>query len=499
MDSLFQDIRYALQQLWKSPAFAFTAVISLALGIAATTSVFSVVYGVLMNPYPYAYSKRMVHLIVIDPAGSENWINLTGPQVEIFRQARAVESVAAQNDWDLIITGKDVPEDVEAVYFTPNAMTLLGVPALLGRELISSDAPPGQDPQPVAVLTYKFWQRHFGGDPEVLGKSLELVHKTYTIVGVMPDRFTWGDEPDVYLPLRLTLDPVKNFFPLILLKPGVTHAAANAEFQALLQQFAKDPHWHGPKQFRTQVQGLNEHFVKRLGTTLALLFVAVALLLVIGCGNVSILLLARGTARQHELAIRGAMGANRGRIVRQLLTESIILSLAGALLGIALSYGNVSLMKRWLPEGSFPHEAAITINLPVLCFCVALAVLTGILFGLSPALRFSRPEIAQIIAASGKRLIGNVRGKRTHNALVAAQLALTLLLLTAAGTAAAGFLELRHTKLGYDPKNVMSVGIPVHENTYGTWQARATYFDQLRQRIAALPEVVSAGISTNAT
>lgn len=498
MNSLLQDVRYALQQLWRSPAFAFTAVISLALGIAATTSVFSVVYGVLINPYPYAHSERMVHLVVVDPAGSEHWVNLTGPQIQLLRQAHAVQSVAADDDWDLITTGKDVPEDVEAHYLTPNVTDHLGVPALLGRGLIPSDAPPGEDAQPVTVLNYKFWQRHFGGDPEIIGKRLELVHKPYTIVGVMPERFTWGDA-DVYLPLRLTQDPVKSFFPMILLKPGATHDAANAEFQSLLQQFAKDPQWHGPKQFHTRVQGLNDQFVKNLGSTLTLLFAAVALLLVIGCGNVSILLLARGAARQHELAVRASMGAGRGRIIRQLLTESLTLSLTGAVLGVVLSYEVISVMKEWLPERSFPHEASITINLPVLCFCVALALLTGILFGLSPALRFSRPEIAQVIASSGKRLTGSVRGKRTHDALVAGQLALTLLLLTAAGTAAAGFLELTHTKLGYDPHQVMSVGIPIHENTYGTWQARATYFDQLQQRIAGVPEVVSAGISSNAT
>ena len=203
----------------------------------------------------------------------------------------------------------------------------------------------------------------------------------------MPERFAWGDA-DVYLPLRITQDPVKAFYPMILLKPGVSHGAADAEFQSLLQQFTKDNHWHGPKQFRVQVQGLNDQFVQRLGATLALLFGAVALLLVIGCGNVSILLLARGTARQHELAVRASIGASRSRIIRQLLTEALTLSIAGAGVGIALSYEIVALMKAWLPEQSFPHEAAITINLPVLCFCVFVALLTGVVFGLSPALRF---------------------------------------------------------------------------------------------------------------
>lgn len=499
VDSLIQDIKYAFQQILKSPGFALTAVISLALGIAATTSVFSVVYGVLVNPYPYAHSERMVHLVAIGPSGGEDWPNLTGSQLETFRKASVVQSVAAEDDWDLITTGKDVPEDVEATYLTPNYVSHFGVPALIGRGFIASDAPAGQDAQLVTVLSYKFWQRHYGGDPNVLGTKLELSHKTYTIVGVMPERFTWGDG-DVYLPLALTNNPVKVFFPMIVLKLGVTHAQANGEFQALLKQFAKDPNWHGPKEFHVRVQGLNDQFMARLGSTLALLFAAVALLLLIGCGNVSILLLARGTARQHELAVRAAIGASRTRIIRQLLTEALTLSIAGAAIGVALSYGIVDLIKAWLPERSFPHEAEISINLPVLAFCVCVALLTGILFGMSPALRFSRPQIAQLIAASGKRLIGGgVHGKRTHDTLVAGQLALTLLLLTAAATAAASFLQLTKTKLGYDPNNVMSVGIPIHENTYKTWEARSAYFTQLRQRIAAMPQVVSAGISSNAT
>lgn len=500
MHSFLQDVRYAIQQARKNPGFNATAIISLALGIAATTAVFSVIYGVLMNPYPYADSDRMVHLIVKDNAGDERWIYLTGSQIQQLRQAKFIQSVGAQDDWSLTTTGEDVPDNVDAVYLTGNAMTLLGVPALLGRGLIPSDAPEGQDPQPVVVLLYTFWQRHFNGNPDVVGHTLQLAHKTYTIVGVMPPRFTWGG-PDaaVYLPLKLTADPVHAFYPLIKLKPGVTHKAANARFQAILQQFAKETPTHFPKQFRVQVQGLNDQFVKRLGSTLALLFGAVALLLVIGCANVSILLLARGTARQHEMAVRAAIGASRYRIVRQLLTESVALSIAGAGLGVLLAYRTVTLIARWLPENSFPKEAAIRVSLPVLIFSVALALFTGICFGLSPALQFSRPELAQVMQASMRRVIGGLRGRRTHNTLVAGQLALTLLLMTAAGSAMTGFLRLAHTRLGYDPHNAMCVGIPVHENTYATWQARSQYFTELLAHIAAMPQVVSAGISTNAT
>jgi predicted permease len=499
MQIFLQDVRYSLRQLRKSPAFTWTSVLSLALGIGATTAVFSVVYAVLMNPYPYRNSDRMVHLVLEKKTGGQFFCGLTGSQVQQLRMARSVESVVAEDDWNLTTTDGDVPEDVAGVYLTSNAFEHFGVPALLGRGLIPSDAPFGRDPQPVAVLGYAFWQRHYNGSRDVVGKNIQLVHKTYTIVGVAQPRFTWGDG-DVYLPLKLTSDPVRQFSPATKLEPGVSREAANAEFQALLNQFARETPGHFPDAgFRVRVQGLNDMFVQRLGRTLFLLLGAVSLLLVIGCANVSILLLARGTARQHELAIRSAIGSSRVRILRQLLTESLALSVGGAILGVFLAYESLALIVAWLPQYSFPHEAAIAVNLPVLFFSVALALATGILFGLSPALQFSRPELSQVMQASARKLTSGVRGKRSHNILVASQIALTLVLLTAAGGAMAGFLHLMHASLGYDPQRTMSVGIPVHDGTFKTWEERSAYFDQILQKIASMPEIEQAGISTNAT
>ncbi|HZU28321.1 MAG TPA: ABC transporter permease [Bryobacteraceae bacterium] len=495
---LFQDFRYSIQQLRRSPGFTATAVLSLALGIAATTAVFSVVYAILLDPYPYAHPEQMAHLVLIDDAGHERWPGLNGPELRQIAQVKSLQSVVAFDEWNLTTTGGDIPDDVTAYYFTSNATSFFGVPPLMGRGLLPSDAPYGQDPQPVVVLNYKFWQRHFGGAPDVVGKPLQLVHKTYTVVGVMPERFTWGDA-DLYLPLKVSNNPKAFYGPTLRLKPGVTHEAADAELQPLMMQFAKDMPDHFPKKFRVRIQGLNDHFIKRLGGTLYMLLAAVAMLLVIGCANVSILLLARGTARRHELAVRAAIGARRGRLVRQLLTEALVLAVAGASLGILLAWKSVALIVRFLPEGSFPHEAAIHLNVPVLLFSTGLALLTGILFGLSPALQLSNPELANMLQSSTRRLIGGVHGRRTHNVLVGAQIALTLVLLTAAGAAMQAFLTLMHAPLGYDPNNVMSVGIPVHDNTYTNWQARATYFDQLRRRIAAMPQVTMAGISSNAT
>ena len=499
MQTFLQDLRYGLRQLRKSPGFAATAVLSLALGIGATTAVFSVVYAVLLDPYPYADSDRMVHLFVKDKAGEDRWIGLTGPQYQQYLNAKSVESAVAEDQWNLTTTGGDLPEDLNAVYFTGNGFNHFGVPALLGRGLIPSDAPQGQDPQMVAVLGYKFWRRHYNGERDVVGKTIQLVHKNYTIVGVAQPRFTWGDA-DVYLPLKLKPIPVGGIRSI----PSSSRASAMRPPTRSSSRCSSNlPRKRRPiflfDGFKLAVRGLNEQFVKELGSTLILLLGAVGLLLAIGCGNVSILLLARGTVREHEFAVRSAVGASRSRIVRQLLTEASVLSLSGAALGVLLAYRTVALIVTLLPEFSFPHEAAIRINLPVLCFSVALAILTGVFFGLSPALQLSRPEVSQVMQASTKKVTGGVRGKRTHNALIAGQIALTLLLLASAGAAIQGFLKLNHLHLGYNPHNVMSVGIPVHDNSYITWETRSAYFDQLMQKVSAMPEVVSAGLSTNAT
>jgi predicted permease len=239
--------------------------------------------------------------------------------------------------------------------------------------------------------------------------------------------------------------------------------------------------------------------VRDLGGTLYLLLSAVGLLLAIGCGNVSILLLARGTARQHEFAVRTAIGASRRRIVRQLLTESLLLSLSGAALGVLLAYRALATIVGMLPKYAFPHEAAIQISLPVLAFSVLVSIMAGVLFGMWPALQFSRPNVGQIMQSSARKIAGSVRGRKTHNLLIGGQIALTMLMLAGAGAAMEGFLHLIHTRLGYDPHNVMSVGIPVHDGTYPTWAARSAYFEQLQKKVSEVPGVTLTSISHNAT
>ena len=283
------------------------------------------------------------------------------------------------------------------------------------------------------------------------------------------------------------------------MKPGVSFDSAAAEFRPLFQQFDKQTPNVFPKQFKISVRGMADTYTRDLKKTMYLLFGAVALLLAIGCGNVSILLLARGTARQHEFAIRSAVGASSIRIVRQLLTESLLLSLVGAGLGVLVAYQAIGFIVPRLPDHSYPYEADFHINLPVLFFSVGLALLSGIVFGLFPALQSAHPQISQVMQAGTRRLTGSVKGRRLHTALIAGQIALTLLLMTAAGAAIQSFIRMLHVPLGYQPQHVMSVIIPIREDAHTTWADRARFFTQLRDKIAAMPGVLSAGISTNAT
>jgi putative ABC transport system permease protein len=499
MSTFLQDLRYSIRQLFRNPGVSLTAILSLALGIGATVSVFSLIYSVLMNPWPYQGADRIGNVALLDKSGDGQGYGLNGLQTRELARAKSLEYVVAFNGWNLTVTGSDVPEDVQALYFTGNVFQMLGVPAMLGRYFVPSDAPDGLDPQPVVVLNYKFWKRHYNGDPSVVGKTIQLVHKTYTVIGVMPPHFGFMG-PDVYLPLKLSSAVNEQYGTVIKLKTGVKPEAAAAELAPYFQEFRKQTPDHYPKDYKKlEIQNLSYWVLHTIRKTLYLLFGAVGLLLAIGCGNVSILLLARGTARQHEFAVRSAVGAGSRRILRQLLTESLILALTGAGLGVVLAYWSLGFIVARLPEGSFPNEADFHIHIPVLLFSVGLALITGVLFGLFPALQLARPEISQIMQSGARRVAGSVRGKRLHGALIAGQIALTLLLLTAAGVAIQGFVRMLRVNLGYNPHNVMSVGIPVHEHTFPTWAERSEYFTQLRDRIATLPDVTATGISTNAT
>jgi putative ABC transport system permease protein len=492
LEHLIQDVRHALRQLRRNPELALTAVLSLTLGIGATISVFSIGYDALINPWPYAQANRMYGVSVLAKTGENVGFGLTAAQIELLRHASAIEDVTvSQGGRQLSITGRDFPEDVKGGYFTSNSFQFLGLPAMLGRYFTPSDVSDDRDPNPVVVLSSKFWKQHFKGDPSIVGKTIEISHQSYTILGVMPPRFTWG-AVDVYLPLEH--NSKESFYSAVFkLKPGVSQSAAAAEILPFSRP--KDL----PKDYKLELHNISYFYIQQLGPTLGLLFGAVSLLLAIGCGNLSILLLARGTVREHEFAIRSAVGASISRIVRQLLTESLILALFGTAMGILLAYSTLHFIVPWLPPGSFPDEVSFNINIPVLLFSGGLAVLTGVTFGLLPALKLSNPAIGRIMQSSTRRFAGSLGGKYMHNALIAGQIAMTMLLLTAAGLTIESFLHLTRMPLGYEPHNVMAVGIPIHEGAFTTWEARMNYFEQLREKIAELPDVISTGVSTNGT
>ena len=292
MPILLQDLRFALRQIFRNPGFSLTAILSLTLGIGATVAVYSILYDAVLHPWPYAGIERIVDTWMTDNAGHERIPYLTGPQIRQLRQAQAVEDVVAFDYTDQTVTGDDVPEDVVAIRLTGTAFQFLGLTPVVGRYIVPSDAPDGQEPQPVTVLSYKFWQRHYRGDPAVAGKTIQIAHKSYTILGVMPPRFTWMDG-DLYVPMKLEADQTHRYGTKIKLKPGIAMAAAESEALPLYRQFDHQTPNIFPKQYKLSVRGIAETYTHDLKNTMYLLFGAVALLLAIGCGNVSILLLAR--------------------------------------------------------------------------------------------------------------------------------------------------------------------------------------------------------------
>jgi predicted permease len=508
LEELWADIRYGLRSLLRHPGHSAVAVLSLAMGIGTTTAIFSLIYAVLIHPFPYAGSDRIMNPVISNDQNplEQRWFPLYKSQFEIFRQAKSIDSVLGFRRVNTEITGGDLPEDVVAYYLTENADAFLGVRALLGRGIQPADAQRGG--QPVVVLNYRFWQRYFAGDPRVIGRTLQLNNSTYAIVGVMPHRFAFNDTTgvgDVYLPMSLLRDsvnpPVRWFYlPWIKLKANISPEKADAELLSMIRQFAKETPGPYPKSFHLHLQPIVVPYERTTGRTLSLLFGAVTLLLVIGCVNCSILLLAKGEARRHELTVRSALGATRWRIVRQLLVESVVMSFISALLGVAASSWLAKLPLKLSPS-SFPAESDIRINVPVLAFSVGLALTVGILFGIVPALRLSRPSLARATYVS----LRNTTRNSMLNALIIGQIALTLLLLATAGTAIGAFLQLLKVPLGYDPRNVLQAGIVMHWNSPKDWdsigspQGRAAFINQMRQKLSTIPGVLSVAVGTYST
>ena len=359
----------------------------------------------------------MVHLHVFDTSGFLFDLPLSSDQFQAFARSPAVEDAMAMDTENMAATGGDFPESVNAGYLSPNAFAFLGVPPLLGRVFTPDDARNPAEPEHVVVLSYPYRQSHYGGQTNIVGRMLSLDHQGYEIVGVMPRRFAWWDG-DVYVPLKQSTDPDRLATVFARLRPGVSDRRAEEILGPLIDTMAKDRPGHFPRQFQIRLLHMTDIAAGQLSGAIGAVSVAAGLLLLVGCANVSILLLARGTSKTQELAVRVALGASRGRLMRQLLTESMLISLGGAAAGVLLASPVVDSIPRLLPAGTFPAESVIHVSAPVLLVCAGIAILTGGLFGLWPAVQCSHPELQTIMRAGSRKLTGHPATSRGHNVLI---------------------------------------------------------------------------------
>src|SRR5258707_1681024 len=399
VETVWQDIRFAARGLRKNPGFTVVSLLSLALGIGATTSIFSVVYGVLINPYPYAkpneiWAPSIRSLKTPQGRGAHSICEFQ----EIAKLSAFSEVMATS--WDnVLLTGDRAPENFQGVLLSGNAFQFLGVQPILGRSISPVDIRPGGEPEPVVVLSYLVWKRLFDGDPNAIGKTLRLNDQPHTVIGVMPPRFGWYGNNGIWLALPMN-QPDRMASVIMRLNRGVSPQQGEQQLHALHLRLAKETPASFPKDgFRTTLTNYMDITVAsgEMRSSLRLLFGAVGFLLLIACANVANLQLARVTARTREIAIRMSVGAGRSRALRQLLTESVFLSLLGGALGVLLTFAATQAIVALMPEFYLPNEARITVNLQVLLFSMAISVLTGIMFGIAPAAHASKPDRKSVV------------------------------------------------------------------------------------------------------
>jgi putative ABC transport system permease protein len=488
----WQDLRYAARGLARSPGFTSTAGLTLALGIGVTTAMFSLVYGVLLDPYPYAKSSEIWAPEVTD-AKTNNEVGLLMEDYLQMSRLPGVSSAMATSWGRSILGGGLNPEVITTPGVTGTAFDFLGVAPVIGRGLLPSDVGPGGQPQPVAVLSFKLWQRLFNGDPGVLGRTVLLDDQPRVIVGVMPPRFGWYTDDGLWLPLstgnlRLYVRPIARF------RAGVTKEVAGAQLLGLVQsQAQKDPGRFPPGRLRARFNNYLDVTVSSgaMRASLLVLFCAVGFLLVIACTNVANLQLARGAGRSREMALRLALGAGRGRLVRQLLTENIGLSVGGGLLGILFAVGLVHLVVSLMPAYYVPNEARVTVNGWVLAFSVGISALTGALFGLFPALQCTRLDLNEALKDGGHGA-GSLRGGRTRNMLVVVEVALSVILLVGASLAIRGFVQSLNIDRGFRIERMLALRVPLQAKRYTTVAQRNGFAQDFLASIRTLPGVLSA-------
>jgi len=501
METLGQDVRYALRNLRKTPGFAAIAVLTLALGIGASTAIFSVIDNILMEPFPYPDAQRYFSVQIHDTERSEpgGRAGYTGPEfLEYVEQNHVFDRVIANDQTDVLYRSGEGTQRFDGNYVTPGTFEFLGMPTLLGRVMQPADYEPGAPP--VFVLRYKTWVKSFGSDPAIVNKTFVLNGVSRTLIGIMPPRFGWGNA-DMWIPAKPTRAAggkvvagafQQRWFLLGHLKPGITVKEAEADFTVIAKRLATVYPTEYPKNFTVQMDSLTNLVVGRFKTTLFIVLAAVGLLLLIGCGNVANLLLARATTREKEFAIRSALGANRWRLVRQLLVESLLLATGGAAVGTLLAWGGLKFLVTLMPQEIIPAEAVIRLNTPVLAFTLGVAVLTALVFGLVPALKAARKDINDPLRDSGKGISGGFRHGRLRDAVVVLEVGLSLTLLVAAGLLMRSFVAIRDVKLGLQPDHILVARLPLPVDRYKTADQVAGFYRPLLQRLKALPGVLEA-------
>jgi putative ABC transport system permease protein len=504
IENLLQDVRYGLRMLAKNPGFTAVAVLTLALGTGANTAIFSVVNTVLLRPLPYKDANRLVTVWGRDRARGFTTDFVSPLDFADWRaQNRVFQSMAASTDVVYTLTGVGEPELLIAYSFSADFFHVLGVPPLVGRTFLPEEEQPGKNN--VTVLSYSLWQSRFGGKRDLVGKSIRLDGAPYTVVGIMPPGFQHPPLTQLWTPLTVvkeaTNDRAYRYLRVMArLKPGVSIQQAQAEMNTIARRLALAYPKTNKDEDAANIIGLRQMISGDIRPALLVLACAVGLVLLIACANVANLLLARAAGRQKEVAVRAALGASRSRLIRQLLTESVLLGLASGGLGLLLAYSSVGALLAMFPPTLFniniPHLEKIPIDGWVLGFALAVSLLTGVVFGLVPALQAGRVNTNESLKESSRGLAGSAQSRRFRNALVAAEVAVSVMLLAAAGLTLKSFVHLLGGNLGFNTRNVLTLRVMLPSYRYKADAQQVAFSNQALERIRSLPGVKSAGTVT---
>jgi predicted permease len=491
-----RDLQYAVRLLGRAPGFTVAAVLTLALGIGSITLIYSVIQNVLLDPLPYPNSDRLVNVFVRDTQTGRARQGMSAPELLDFKeQSSAFEDVIATAADAVGYMTSEQMEYLRAVSVSPNFFDFMGLDPLLGRTTTLEDGRPGA--APVAVLRHRAWVTYFHADRDIVGRTIVLNGEPRTIVGVMPPRFTWH-AADLWIPRPLDRSAPDAGRPFrafqARLKPGVSVREAEAQLDVIATRRAREHPKEYPASFQMQVVNVIEFTVGAFSGVLYTMLAAVALLLLIACCNVANMLLARAISREREMTVRAALGAGRGRIIRQLLVESLLLAMGGAAAGCLLAYAGIDVLVGLLPPNPLPGEVDIRLNRSALLFSLMAAGVSALLFGIAPALYGARRDLVEGLRSAGKGIAGG-RG-RLRNALVTAEIALSLVLLLGAGVLARTFISLVRADLGFDPDRILVVPVAFPPGEAAASE-RHQFYERALQRIASLPGIEAASATTN--